>query len=81
MKSLILGLLAFALIGLSGVALSAPITYDYTVEADPLAANADPLNWFVEASLASGGSVSGTFDVAQFEWIRRRILKRTYLCR
>jgi hypothetical protein len=29
--------------------------------ADPLVAIADPLNWFVEASLTSGGSVSGTF--------------------
>jgi hypothetical protein len=29
--------------------------------ADPLAASADPLNWFVEASLTSDGSVSGTF--------------------
>ena len=29
--------------------------------ANPLDASADPLNWFVEASLTSGGSVSGTF--------------------
>ena len=61
MKSVLLGLLAFALIVGSGVALSDPITYDYTVTADPLAANADPLSWFVEASLTSGGSLSGTF--------------------
>ena len=29
--------------------------------AEPLAASADPLNWFVDASLTSGGSVTGTF--------------------
>lgn len=27
--------------------------------AEPLAASADPLNWFVDASLTSGGSVTG----------------------
>ena len=32
---------------------------------DPLAANADPLDWFIEASLASGGSVVGPLYITR----------------
>jgi hypothetical protein len=74
MKSLILKFLAFALIGVSGVALSDPITYDFTVTATtgPLTGDVSTGSFTFDSSIipAGGGSLllTGLLSDLSFTW-------------